>query len=332
MLAPDREDALDATQEITRHPVGAAHQDDGFPTGILKAEQATVLQEASEDAADADVLALARDTRDEATDAPDHEVYLHAGLRGLVEGLDDVGVDQAVHLREDGRLPAVLRRRGFRIDEVDDAAMEMERRHQEVLELRLGQIPRQDVEEQAHVGRDFLVGREQGEVRVEPRGLGIVVAGAEMGIATETALFLAHHQAGLAMGLQAREAIDDVGAGFLQLAGPFDVVEFIETGAQFDQGGDLLAIPGRFLERFDDRRITAGAVERQLDRDDRFIPRRLPEEVDDGVEGLVGVMEEEIVFRDAAVKLLRVREVGRKHRSERWVQQIRPADQVDQAA
>ena len=50
-------------------------------------------------------LADARAARAQAADAADDQVIVHAGLRGRVERLDDVGVDQRVHLGDDPRRP-----------------------------------------------------------------------------------------------------------------------------------------------------------------------------------------------------------------------------------
>ena len=83
-----------------------------------------------------------------------------------------------------------------------------------------------------------------------------------MGVAAEAVLFLPDYQASLTVGLQAKETVNDVGAGFFQLAGPLDVVEFVKTGTQFDQRRDLLAITGRFFQGLNHRGIATGAVER----------------------------------------------------------------------
>ena len=106
-----------------------------------------MLEEAAQYAPDTDIIAHAGNPRNEATDATDEEVNLHACLRGLAEGFDDIRVHEAIHLRKNGRLAAVLRRRGFCIDEVDDATMEVKGSHEEVLKLGLGEITGQDVKE-----------------------------------------------------------------------------------------------------------------------------------------------------------------------------------------
>ena len=42
------EDTLDTTLEIARHPIGAAHEEDGLGLGVLKTEQTAVFEEATE--------------------------------------------------------------------------------------------------------------------------------------------------------------------------------------------------------------------------------------------------------------------------------------------
>jgi len=56
-----REDAFDSSLEIARHPIGAAHEEDRLRIGILETAQSTVFEEATEEAPDTDVVALAGD-------------------------------------------------------------------------------------------------------------------------------------------------------------------------------------------------------------------------------------------------------------------------------
>ena len=231
-------------------------------------------------------------------DAAHHEIDFHARVRGLVERSDHVRVDQAVHLGEDTRRPAGPGRGRLALDERHDASGQVERGDEQVAELRRREVPGQHVEEQPHVGGDLRVGGEQREVGVDARGLGVVVAGAQVGVAAQHAMLLADDQAGLTVGLEAVEAVHDVRPGLLELAGPFDVVEFVEARPQFDERGDLLAVTCGFLERLDDRRVAAGAVERELDGDHVLIPGGLPEEINHRGEGFVGVVEQDVLLRN----------------------------------
>ena len=70
----------------------------------------------------------------------------------------------------------------------------------------------------------------------------------------------------LAVGLEPDQAVDDVAAGLLELAGPADVGLLVEAGLDLDDHQHLLAGLGGVDERVDDRGVAGGAVERLLDR------------------------------------------------------------------
>ena len=111
-----------------------------------------------------------------------------------------------------------------------------------------------------------VVGGEQPEVLVEPRGLGVVVAGADVGVAADAVGLVAHDHRQLAVGLEPDQAVDDVAAGLLELAGPADVGLLVEARLDLDEHQHLLAGLGGVDERVDDRGVAGGAVERLLDR------------------------------------------------------------------
>ena len=116
------EDTLDTTLEIARHPIGAAHEEDGLCLGVLKAEQSAVFEEATEEAADADVVTLTGDARLEAADTADHKLDADTRLRGFVKRVDDLRVHEAVDLGEDRRGLARFGVRGLSLDEFHDAS------------------------------------------------------------------------------------------------------------------------------------------------------------------------------------------------------------------
>ncbi len=97
---------------------------------------------------------------------------------------------------------------------------------------------------------DGFVGGHQAVVGVEPRGLGVVIAGAQMAIAAQAFLLAAHDHDQFCVGLEAEYAVHDVRAGFLQLGGELDVRLFVEARAQLDDDRDVLAR----LRGFDQRR------------------------------------------------------------------------------
>src|SRR3546814_15620701 len=70
---------------------------------LAEANDSAVLQEPSDDALHPDVLGQSRHAGPEAADATDDQVDGNAGLRGLVEGIDDLRIDQGVQLGPDRR-------------------------------------------------------------------------------------------------------------------------------------------------------------------------------------------------------------------------------------
>ena len=68
-----------------------------------------------------------------------------------------------------------------------------------------------------------------------------------------------------AMCLQTDDAINDMCARFLEALGPLNVGRLVEAGPKFDQRRNLFARASGVNQRFDDRRIAAGAVERDFD-------------------------------------------------------------------
>ena len=99
------------------------------------------------------------------------------------------------------------------------------------------------------------------------------------------------------MGLEPDDAVDDVDARLLELAGPGDVVDLVEARLDLDDGEHLLARLGGVDEGVDDRRVARGAVERLLDREDLRVGGRL---LDEGLhrrrERVVRVLDEDVLL------------------------------------
>ena len=108
----------------------------------------------------------------------------------------------------------------------------------------------------------------------------------------------AHDLAELGVGLELDEAEDDVDARLFQIAGDLQIRFLVEPRLDLDQRGDDLAGLSRFLQRLDDRRFAARAVERPFDRQDIRIGRRLPQILQHDVEGFVRVMDDQVLLLD----------------------------------
>src|SRR2546430_6466320 len=119
----------------------------------------------------------------------------------------------------------------------------------------------------------------------------VIIAGAEMDILPEAIGIASYHEQRFAVRFQPHHAIDDMGARFLELSGPANIGGLVEAGAQFDQSGDLLAIIGGLDQRLDDGRITAGAIERNLERKHLWIGGCTLNKPDNGIETFVRMMQ-----------------------------------------
>ena len=263
-----------------------------------------MLEETADEGAHADVLAQSLNTGYEAADPADDEVDLHAGGGGRVEALDGGAVHQAVHLGDDARGLAEAGGGGLGGDEDLDLFVEVVGRDEQVLEPGLAHEPGEGVEEVGHFGGERVARGEQAEVGVDARGLGIVVTGAEVGVVPHSSLLVAHDQATLAVDLQADDSVDDVHAGLLELAGPLDVVGLVEAGLELDQGGDLLAVLRGLHEGVDDRGVAAGAIQRLFDGENAGIAGGLLHEGHDRIEGIVGVVEEDVALVEGGEDVL----------------------------
>ena len=105
------------------------------------------------------------------------------------------------------------------------------------------------VEDLGHLRGDRWLRGNQPQIRIEPRGGVIVIAGAQVSVAAQAILIAAHQHGELAMGLQAHDAIDHVDAAVFEALGPLDVGRFVAAGLQLDEHGHFLAALGRVDER-----------------------------------------------------------------------------------
>ena len=101
------EGKFDAAIEVAGHHVGTA-EIDLFFASIVEVEDAAVLEEAADDAGDADIVADSGHAGAKAADAADEEIELDPGLGGFVEELDDAAIDEGVDLEDDVAAAAVF--------------------------------------------------------------------------------------------------------------------------------------------------------------------------------------------------------------------------------
>ncbi len=99
------------------------------------------------------------------------------------------------------------------------------------------------------------------------------------------------------MGLQPDQAVEDLHAGFLQIARPANIGSLVEAGLDLDHDGHFF-FGGGFDQRTYDGRIFAGAIERLLDRKNVWIVRGAFDEADNRAIGIVGMMQQEMFAPD----------------------------------
>ena len=189
----DRRHGLDPPVEVARHPVGGADVD-LLLAAVEEVEGPRVLEEPADDADHPDGLADAGEPRPEAADPAHDQVDRHAGLRGLVQRDDDVGIHQRVHLGDDPRRPSRPMVLDLPADHLEEALPHAPRRHDQLPVPRGRGEAGQHVEEVGEVGAQLGARGQEAEVGVEPRGLRVVVAGADVHVAAHGVALAPHHQ------------------------------------------------------------------------------------------------------------------------------------------
>ena len=257
-----------------------------------------VLQEPADHGLDANVFRQSGNSGPQAANAAHDQLDRNAGLRCFIQRIDNVGIDQRVHLHPDRRRLAVSCEIGFAAYVVENPVAQGQRRHRHFLDVaRLG-VTGDVIEDACGVAADGRVRREVRQVGVDPRRHRMIVAGPGVNVGRETSAFPAHHHRQLGVRLQFDEAVNHLHAGAFEIARPSDVGLFVEPRLEFDERRDRLARLRRFGKRPHDRRVVGGAVERLLDRDDVRIARGLLQELHDDVERFIGMMNDQVLLPD----------------------------------
>ena len=209
---------------------------------------------------------------------------------------------RAVDLRDDARRASRPRVGGLPPDLLRQRVPQPARRHQEVVEPHRPRVAGQEVEDLRQVLAEGLAAGEQAEVRVDAAGPRVVVARREVAVAADAVRLLADHEAGLAVGLVTHQAVDDVGPHLLERPGPADVGLLVEPGLELHQHRDLLSGLGGDGQRLGDGRGRADPVERHVDGQHLGSVGRLLDEAGHHVEGLVGVVDEDVAGLDRAAR------------------------------
>ena len=305
-----REEQLHAVVQVTGHPVGAAHEE-LLVAVVGEPEDTAVLQLPPHNTAHGNIVADAFQTGAQGADAPDDQFNLHARHGRFIQFLNDRLVQQGVHLGNDVTFPAFFHDADLIIHQFIDFFPQPDGRHYQLVpDRRLGVTGKQ-IEKCGGVAAELVVGRHQAHVGVQLGRAVVVVAGAQMHVAFDAVGFLPHNQNDLRMGLQSYQAIDNMGAGFFQTAGPEDVVLFIEAGFQFYQYRDLLAVFRSPGQRRHNGRIAADAVQGLLDGQHLGVVGRIADKLHHRIEAFVGMEQQNIFFFQTVKQIVVLRQIFR---------------------
>ena len=287
-----------------------------------------MLEETPDDADDANAVGEALDLRPQAADAAHDEVDFHAGLRREIQRVDDLRVHERVHLRDDARGPPRRRVLGLPLDELQEPLPHAVRRDDQLAIHPLAREPRQHVEQVADVRAHGLAAGEQADVGVDARGLGVVVAGAEVHVSPDAVRLAPHDERDLRMRLESLNAVGDVHAERLQRAREVDVVRLLEPRLQLDEHGHLDAALRGFRQRTHDG-AASRAVQRHLDGERLVVARGgLDELLDRRAERIERMVHEHVALANRVEdRAAGVAQLGRHGRDERRVLELRQVEQ-----
>ncbi|CDA84521.1 unknown [Bacteroides sp. CAG:754] len=209
----------------------------------------------------------------------------------FVEAVYHGGVLESVHFEDDTALFAFVGKGDFTVDEAVQLGDEVEAGDEKGGELRAF-LTLERAEEVVEVVHYLLAAGEESAVGVEGGGLLVEVAGTDVGVAGE--LFAVQAAAAdegyLGVDFQAGDAVYYFDAGGLHHFGGGEVVLFVETGFQFYEYGDFLAVLGSGYQGVDDGGVFGYTVLRHHDFTGFRVVNSFVEEVDEVLEGVVRVI------------------------------------------
>ena len=145
---------------------------------------------------------------------------------------------------------------------------------------------------------DSLAGQ-QADVLVDAGRARVVVPGPHVRVAPHPVGLVAHDEGELDVGLEPLHPVGHVHALLLEGVAPRDVRGLVEPRRDLDEHRHLLPLPGRLGEGPQQRRLAVGAVDRELDGEDRGVRRgRVQEAQHRAVEALIGVVQQDVAARD----------------------------------
>ena len=261
-----------------------------FPEAV----NAGVFQIAAHQAADVDILRLARHACPHAADAAHDHIHPDTGTAGFADLGNDLGVVDGVVFQDHGRRQAVLGTGDLAVHLVHQHRLEAQGRHQHGVSLAGQALQCHVVEHGAGFLANLLIGGDEGQVGIELAGLFVVVAGTDLGEVAVFAVHLAGDKGQLGMDLVIVKTVEHGAARVLQLFGPVNVVLLVKAGTQLHHGHDLFAVFRRSDQRLDDLGVVGHTVQGHLDGDDVGVGARTHQHTDEGADALVRVGNEHV--------------------------------------
>ena len=135
----------------------------------------------------------------------------------------------------DGGWFSRTRKADFFFDMLQKARLQRQGRHGHALKPGGLGIAGDEIEHTRYIARNDRIGGEDGHIRIDARGLGMIIARPDMAISDERRALAPHDHGQFGMRLQFDEAKDYLRAGALKITRPADIGFLIEAGLEFDQ-------------------------------------------------------------------------------------------------
>ncbi len=263
-----------------------------------------MLQQPADDGADPNVVRQLGHLGGQDAGAADNHLHPDPGLRGLRQGAAQGFVGQRIHLEHDPHVLAFGRRGTRRIQAFDHGLVQVERRHQHLVQARQPVLAGQMQEDLIEIGCQRLIGGQVAQVGIQARRPRVVVAGRQVRVALELPVFSPGDQQHLGVCLQTHHTIDHLGTDRLQTLGIADVGFFIKPCLELHHRGDLLAPPDGFAKQLHELRLGAGAVDGLLDGQHIRVLDRFPQESQHRIEALVRLVDQDVALLQPLEKRL----------------------------
>ena len=181
--------------------------------------------------------------------------------------------------------------RDFPVNRLAHAGLDHQRGYAQLFVIARGAFKLHAAEEFRGILPDCRIGGDHRQVGVELGGFLVVVARAQLRDELQPIFAATRDGADFRVHLVVAEAVDDVASGLLEALRPFDVVAFVEAGAQLEERGDVFAVFCCGDERFGQTRLARQAIQRDFDRNHVGVNGGFLQELHERVHGLVRVRE-----------------------------------------